>query len=137
MRLSQNAGSKRPRSSARVALARATKQFDVQAPQWEGATGLEPATSGVTGRSWSRRSGRGSAGITGASRAFQPPPCGVRRAPAGASGDLLRDEREMLRCLSGKRLGSAREAVVVLVAAASPALCVSRPHGSPLAPGHL
>jgi hypothetical protein len=33
----------------------------------------------------------------------------VRRAPAGASGDLLRDERGMLRCLSGKRPGSARD----------------------------
>jgi len=33
----------------------------------------------------------------------------VRRAPAGASGDLLRDQRGMLRCLSGKRSGSARD----------------------------
>jgi hypothetical protein len=84
-----------------------------------GATGLEPATSVVTGRSQSCRTGRGSAGITGASRAFQPLPCGVRRAPAGASGDLLRDERGMLRCLSGKRTGTARDALVVLVATAS------------------
>jgi hypothetical protein len=44
--------------------------------------------------------------------------CGDRRAPAGASGGLLRDERGMLRCLSRKRTGSARDAVVVLGAAA-------------------
>jgi hypothetical protein len=37
---------------------------------------------------------------------LRPSPCGVRRGPAGISGDLLRDERGMLRCLSGKRPGT-------------------------------
>jgi hypothetical protein len=53
-----------------------------------------------------RRRAISAAGIGGdyrASRAFQPSPCGVRRARAGASGHLSRDEGGMLRCLSGKR----------------------------------
>jgi len=54
----------------------------------------------------------------GASRVFQPSPCGVRRAPCGSLRGPPADERGMLRCLSGKRTGSARDAVVVLVAAA-------------------
>jgi hypothetical protein len=56
-----------------------------------GATGLEPATSGVTGRSWHLRAARDWAGITGESRALRPWRCGDSRASAGASGDLLRD----------------------------------------------
>jgi hypothetical protein len=43
----------------------------------------------------------------------------VRRVPAGASGDLLRDERGMLRCLSGKLTGSVRDAVLVAASAAN------------------
>jgi SAM-dependent methyltransferase len=70
-----------------------------------GATGLEPATSGVTGRSWRFRGGRGSAGIPPASRAFRPRPCGDWRVRAGTSGDLVRDERGMGRCPTGKRNG--------------------------------
>jgi hypothetical protein len=42
-----------------------------------GATGLEPATSGVTGRSWRLRVERGYAGICGGSMAFRP--CGDGR----------------------------------------------------------
>jgi hypothetical protein len=44
-----------------------------------GATGLEPATSGVTGRSWRFRLERGLAGIRGLSRAFRWRRCGDRR----------------------------------------------------------
>jgi hypothetical protein len=65
-----------------------------------GATGLEPATSGVTGRSRSLRSGRGSAGIPGISRASRTSSCGDCRAPAGTCGDLARDQGGMLCCPS-------------------------------------
>jgi hypothetical protein len=57
--------------------------------------GLEPATSGVTGRSWRLRAEPGSAGIPGTSRAFRPRRCGDWPVLAGASGDLLRDVRGM------------------------------------------
>jgi hypothetical protein len=56
-----------------------------------GAAGLEPATSGVTDRSWWFRDGRDFAGISGESRAFRPWLCGACQAAAGASGELLRD----------------------------------------------
>ncbi len=42
-----------------------------------GATGLEPATSGVTGRSWRLRAERGQAGICGVSRASRAWSCGI------------------------------------------------------------
>jgi hypothetical protein len=66
---------------------------------------LEPATSGVTGRSWRFRPGRGQAGIPGASRAFHTWSCGDCRAPAGTCGDLVRDQRGMLRCPSCNQRG--------------------------------
>ena len=53
-----------------------------------GATGLEPATSGVTGRSWRFRAERGQAGIPGHSRDFRPDVAGIggcRRELPGAS----------------------------------------------------
>jgi hypothetical protein len=65
-----------------------------------GATGLEPATSGVTGRSWRLRAERGSAGIPAVTKAFRPWRCGDSRVLAGASGAQ--------RPLSGREnLGSA------------------------------
>jgi hypothetical protein len=67
-----------------------------------GATGLEPATSGVTGRSWRLRAERGYAGIPGERRPFRPRR-GDSRARAGASGVLLRDERGIGRCPIRKR----------------------------------
>jgi hypothetical protein len=70
-----------------------------------GATGLEPATSGVTGRSWHFRHERGSAGIPGRSRPFSPAHCGDRRVPAGIPGSLVRDQRGMSRCLIRKHVG--------------------------------
>jgi hypothetical protein len=68
-----------------------------------GATGLEPATSGVTGRSWRFRVERGSAGIPVNRRALRPCGCGDSREPTGPSGRLVRDERGMISCLNGKR----------------------------------
>ena len=55
-----------------------------------GATGLEPANSGVTGRSWRLRPGRGLAGISGKSRTFRLSVAGIRgdwrELPAGSCG---------------------------------------------------
>jgi hypothetical protein len=55
-----------------------------------GATGLEPATSGVTGRSWCFRPERGSAGIPGASKLSNPDAAGIcgcrRELPAASCG---------------------------------------------------
>jgi hypothetical protein len=55
-----------------------------------GATGLEPATSGVTGRSWRFRAERGQAGTPAVSRVFRPRLCGdsrcARELPAGSCG---------------------------------------------------
>ena len=70
------------------------------------ATGLEPATSGVTGRSCRFRSRRGCAGIPAVSRVFRHWRCGDCPVGAGASGDLLRDGRGMRRCLSCQRAGA-------------------------------
>jgi hypothetical protein len=64
-----------------------------------GATGLEPATSGVTGRSWRFRAERGKAGIPVVSRAFRAWRCGDDRGQAGVPGGLMRDEGGMTRCL--------------------------------------
>ena len=60
-----------------------------------GATGLEPATSGVTGRSWSLRARRELAGISAMSGTFCLVACGDRRVPAGVTADLPRDVRGM------------------------------------------
>jgi hypothetical protein len=65
-----------------------------------GATGLEPATSGVTGRSCCFRADR--AGIPRVGRAFRPWRCGDSRVRAGACDGLLRDQRGIRRCLLGK-----------------------------------
>jgi hypothetical protein len=73
-----------------------------------GATGLAPATSGVTGRSARFRSRRGWAGIPGASGAFRTSPCGDCHALAGTCGDLVRDQRGMLRCPSCNHRDAAR-----------------------------
>jgi len=70
-----------------------------------GATGLEPATSGVTGRSWRFRAERGSAGISGRSRPFSPARCGDLRVPAAIPGSLVRDQRGMSRCLIRQLVG--------------------------------
>ena len=68
-----------------------------------GATGLEPATSGVTGRSWRFRAERGNAGICSVSRALRPCRCGDSRVRAGISGCLVRDQRGMGSCPWGKQ----------------------------------
>ncbi len=70
-----------------------------------GATGLEPATSGVTGRSWCFRAERGYAGIPGESRDFRPRCCGDWRVRAGASASLVRDQRGMSSCRYGEQSG--------------------------------
>ena len=63
-----------------------------------GATGLEPATSGVTGRFSSFRVDREFAEFSAKSRPFRPVSRGDRRVLAGAPGDLLRYLRGMRRC---------------------------------------
>jgi hypothetical protein len=69
-----------------------------------GATGLEPATSGVT-------AGHGASGLAGIGgdllqmQGFRTGRCGDYRASAGTSGGFLRDLCRMRRCLSGKRCG--------------------------------
>ena len=72
-----------------------------------GATGLEPATSGVTGRSWRFRPERGLAGICTVSRALRPFRCGDSRVRAGVAGSLVRDERGMGSCRCSKQNGCA------------------------------
>jgi hypothetical protein len=76
-----------------------------------GATGLEPATSGVTGRSWRFRAERESAGIPGESRAFRPERCGDSRVRAGISGRLVQDERGMRSCRHGEQPERERDVV--------------------------
>jgi hypothetical protein len=66
-------------------------------------TGLEPAISGVTGRSWRLRPGRGLAAISGKSRTSRLSVAGIRRVLAGASASLVRDEREKECCLDRQR----------------------------------
>jgi hypothetical protein len=63
-----------------------------------GATGLEPATSGVTGRSRWFGVGRHGAGICRESRTLRPLSRGDCRASARAPGHLLRDGCGMCRC---------------------------------------
>jgi hypothetical protein len=75
-----------------------------------GATGLEPATSGVTGRSWCFRAERDWAGISGMSRTFRRLSCGVTRRLAGDSANLPRDMCGMERCLRWRRAGCLRYA---------------------------
>src|SRR6266508_1092272 len=70
-----------------------------------GATGLEPATSGVTGRSWRFRAEREAAGIPGNSGIPRPCRCGDWREPAGASGSLVRDQCGMSSCLCSNQSG--------------------------------
>jgi hypothetical protein len=67
--------------------------------------GSNPATSGVTGRSWRFRAKRGWAGISGTSRPFSPARRGDLRVPAGIFGSLARDRRGMSRCLIRKLVG--------------------------------
>jgi hypothetical protein len=66
-----------------------TQHSDLQALRETGATGLEPATSGVTGRKRPSGADRGYAGIRRESRAFHPLLTGDLRAPAGVSDDLV------------------------------------------------
>jgi hypothetical protein len=70
-----------------------------------GATGLEPATSGVTGRSWRFRAERGYAGICGVSRALRFCRCGDWRVRPGVSGSLVRDQRGMSSCPYSEQSG--------------------------------
>jgi len=61
-----------------------------------GGTGLEPATSGVTGRSWYSRAGRGQAGIPAVSRPSMlclAGICGRRRELAAASSTANRRDQ--------------------------------------------
>jgi hypothetical protein len=83
----------------------------LQEDRGAGATGLEPATSGVTGRSWRFRAERGWAGIPAESKAFGLERCGDLRGCAGASGNLLRDERGMRGCPCGEQSGMALDRV--------------------------
>jgi hypothetical protein len=92
------AGSPRDGKRPAVGCAQAGNKTCRFTGTFTGATGLEPATSGVTGRSWRLRAERGSAGITGESRSFRLWGCGDSRVRTGASGDLLRDMCGMLRC---------------------------------------
>jgi hypothetical protein len=80
-------------------------KLPISRPLWRELRGLEPATSGVTGRSWRFRAERGSAETCGESRAFRPEVCGYCRASAGASGDLLRDQCGMSSCLCSNQSG--------------------------------
>ncbi len=102
------------RSSAPL---RTTEHGDLQGLRGRktGATGLEPATSGVTGRSWCLRDRRESAGISAMSGTFRLASCGDRRVPAGVSADLPRDVRGMVRCLNRKLAGCLRDECVRLV----------------------
>jgi hypothetical protein len=101
-------------NAARRVLARAStcnRNAYLQAFPETGATGLEPATSGVTDRSWRLRSERRLAGIPDLSRAFRLCRCGDLRVPPGASGGLLRDQRGMRRCLARQRGSVSRGAL--------------------------
>ena len=91
------------RPKSRVWPDNTTRRF---AGTFTGATGLEPATSGVTGRSWHLRPERGSAGIPAVSRSFRRWRCGDQREEAGASGSLVRDERGMLVCRNCQQTGA-------------------------------
>jgi hypothetical protein len=71
-----------------------------------GATGLEPATSGVTGRSWCFRAKRGYAWICLVSRAFRRCRGGDWRGRAVTSGSLVRDHRGMSRACADKQSGT-------------------------------
>jgi hypothetical protein len=65
------------------------------AREFTGATGLEPATSGVIGRSRPHQADQELPGICSMSRAFLRTACGDYPGSAGASGDLVRDVRGM------------------------------------------
>jgi hypothetical protein len=93
------AGSERDEQKPAVVMSKTYS--DLQ--DFYGSDGLEPATSGVTGRSWRLRAERGYAGIPGERRPFRPCRRGDSRARAGASGVLLRDERGIRRCPIRKR----------------------------------
>ena len=87
---------------------RATEHAYLQALRETGATGLEAATSGVTGRAWSFGVERGSAGISDKSRPFAHLRCGDYRVSARPSEDLPRDMRGMKRCLRWRRTDAKR-----------------------------
>ena len=80
--------------SARMTFSGVTTK-DAICRDFTGATGLEPATSGVTGRSWWFRGERERAGISRHEQDFSPPglrglpgTCGsFRRPPAGSARD--------------------------------------------------
>jgi hypothetical protein len=88
-------GSKRSTFAAHSVPHMTTQHASLQVLYKTGATGLEPATSGVTGRSWCFRVDRESAGITVMRRSFRTSSCGDYRVQAGASADILRDLRGM------------------------------------------
>ena len=89
------------RDEKKPAVVMSNTSTDLQ--DFTGATGLKPATSGVTGRSWRLRADWGRAGIPGASWPFRPCRCGDCRVLAGAFDRLPRDERGMRRCLGRER----------------------------------
>ena len=80
-----------------------SKNSRVEAVRKTGATGLEPATPGMTGRSWRLRAERAYAGICRVSRVLRPCRWGDTRVRSGASGSLVRDQRGMSSCPSGQR----------------------------------
>jgi hypothetical protein len=89
------------RDEKKPAVVMSNTYADLQ--DFTGATGLEPATSGVTGRSWRLRVCPGIGGNSPRERGISPlaryPLCGHRRALAAASQGLRRDERGMSRRL--------------------------------------
>jgi hypothetical protein len=105
-----------------------------------GATGLEPATSGMTGRSRRLREGWGQAGFPAVSRPFQPLRGGDSRVRAGASGSLVRDERGMRslsswqteRCAPDAAAGSLPPAIEPGLSAARRSASAGSSHCAPL-----
>ena len=82
-----------PEAGGRSRLGERTKRSMCR--DFTGATGLEPATSGVTDRKRPSGPVPRHAGTRRESRAFHPLLTGDLRAPAGVSDDLVRDVRGM------------------------------------------